>query len=421
MHDGKRINKVNIATSEIRTLISKSAEMLVKKVNARRKKIVWVSPLIIDVHLHKTSRIEILRALSRRGHEVRLIAYYSSRKDFGQTLDVPTILFPIRYLPFISPSAYTIMLSLILPVIFIKTKPDYVVIEPDVTALGMVTTLFLAKKIRLKIILDIRSTPVSLSGLGGFFKNFFFGIAVHLSKRFFNGMTIITEMMKKEVCQAFCIDPYKVGVWSSGVSTVLFNPMNYDAASVKKEFGLEGKFVVFYHGVINLKRGIPQAIKAIQILDKYSDIVLFLLGKEEDFDVKRLAQDLNVEKRVIMHKSVSYTEVPKYISLCDVGLVVLPNLPDWRNQCPLNLLEYLSMSKPVIATDIPANRKILENHKCGIYVKSANPEEVARAILYAYENRAKIKVWGALGRRIVEEKYTWDKVAEKFETYLIQR
>jgi glycosyltransferase involved in cell wall biosynthesis len=312
------------------------------------------------------------------------------------------------------------MLLLILPLLFIKTKPDYVVIEPDVTALGIVTTLLLPKIIRPKIILDIRSIPVNISGLGGFFKNFFFSIAVHLSRIFFNGMTIITEMMREEVCQAFCIDPYKVGVWSSGVSTVLFNPANYDAANIKKAFGLEGKFVVFYHGVISSKRGIPQAIKAIQILDTYSDIVLFLLGREEDLDVKRLAQNLNVEKRVIMHKSVSYAEVPKYISLCDVGLVALPNLPDWRNQCPLNLLEYLSMKKPVIATDIPANRKILEKHKCGIYVKSANPEEIAYAILYAYKNRAKTKVWGALGRRIVEEKYTWDKVAEKFETYLFK-
>lgn len=394
--------------------------MSVVQINARRKKLVWVSPLILDVHLHKTSRIEILRALSKRGHQVRLIAYYSSRKEFDQTLGVPTTLFPLRYFPFISPSAYTIILSLFLPVLFIRSRTDYAIVEPDVTALGIVTTLLLPKRMRPKIILDIRSTPVHLSGLGGFFKSFFFSIAVHLARRFFNGMTIITEMMKNEVCQAFRVDPRNVGVWTSGVSTEFFNPLNYDEANLKRGFGLEDKFVVFYHGAINAKRGIPEAIKAIKKLNKYPNIILFLLGRSDNFNVKRLARDLDVEKRVIAHESVSYTEIPKYISLCDVGLVPLPNLPDWRNQCPLNLLEYLSMEKPVIATDIPANREILKNHKCGIYARSTNSKEIARAILYAYNNREKIKVWGALGRKIVTEKYSWDKVVQDFENYLFK-
>jgi len=78
------------------------------------------------------------------------------------------------------------------------------------------------------------------------------------------------------------------------------------------------------------------------------------------------------------------------------------------------------MEKPVIATDIPANRAILGCCKCGIYVPSADPEELARAISYAYENRRKIKAWGALGRAIVKERYTWGKVAENLESYLLK-
>lgn len=395
--------------------------MLADQIGAQSKKIVWVSPLIVDIHLHKTSRLEILRALSERGHQVRLIASYSSRNNPNERLGVPTLLFPLRYFPSFSPSAYTILLSLVLPILFIRSRPDYAIIEPDVTVFGMATTFLLPKSIRPKVILDIRSTPVNISGLGGFLKSFFFGIAVHVSKQFFQGITIITEMMKKEVCQVFHIDPHNVGVWTSGVSTVLFNPQKYDETSIKKECGLEDRFVVFYHGMLGEKRGIPQTIKAIEILKKKCpDLVLFLLGSDPDLDLKRLAQELEVEKMVIVHGRVSYAEIPKYISMCEAGLMPLPNHPDWRNQCPLNLLEYLAMKKPVIATDIPANREILGNSKCGIYASSANSEEIARAIAYAYENRAEIGDWGAFGRIIVEERYTWNKVAEKFETYLLK-
>lgn len=396
--------------------------MLVDRIGVQSKKIVWVSPLIVDIHFHKTSRLEILRALSKRGHRVGLIASYSSKNDPNEMLGVPTLLVPLRYAPKFSPSMYTILLSIALPILFLRSRPDYAIVEPDMTVLGMATTFLLPKSIRPKIILDIRSTPVNISGLKGFLKCFFFNFAVHVSKKFFQGITIITEMMKKEVCQVFDIDPQSVGVWTSGVSPAFFNPQNYDGASIKKDRGLDGKFVVFYHGPIIEKRGIPQTIKAIQILkNKYPDLFLFLLGKgTADTYFKRLIQELEVEKMVIIHSSVSYAEVPKYISMCEAGLVPLPNLPDWRNQCPLNLLEYLAMKKPVIATDIPANREILGNCKCGIYASSANAEEIARALAYACENRAEVEGWGAFGRTIVEERYTWNKVAESFETYLLK-
>lgn len=383
-----------------------------------RKRIIWVSSLIVDIHLHKTSRLELLKALHKRGHKVLLIASYSSRKNPKDLLGIPTLLIPLRHFPIFSQLLYTIIISLILPILFIKSKIDYTITEPDATTVGMITTLFLPRKIRPKIVLDIRSTPVNLLGLSGFLKNFFFDFAVNLYKKFFDGMTIITEMMKKEVCQTFRISTSKVGVWTSGVSIDIFNPKNYDSVKIKRDFGLEDKFVVFYHGVLNANRGIPQCVKAIKRLKKYPDIILFLLGRNEIQDLIQLARNLKVEKRVILHDSVPYFKIPKYISICDVGLVPLPNLPDWRNQCPLNLLEYLAMEKPVIVTDIPANKAIIGDCKCGIYVASADPEELAEAINYAYEKRGEIKAWGIIGRTIVKEKYTWDKVAEKFESYL---
>ena len=107
--------------------------------------------------------------------------------------------------------------------------------------------------------------------------------------------------------------------------------------------------------------------------------------------------------------------------MCDVGIVPLPDLPDWRSQCPLNLLEYLAMGKVVIATDIPANRKVIGKSKCGIYVSSADPREIAKAIMYAYDNKDELKEWGSYGRAIINAKYSWKKVAEDFENYLLER
>ncbi|HLN45510.1 MAG TPA: glycosyltransferase, partial [Candidatus Sulfotelmatobacter sp.] len=96
----------------------------------------------------------------------------------------------------------------------------------------------------------------------------------------------------------------------------------------------------------------------------------------------------------------------------------LPNLPDWRYQSPLNVLEYLSMEKPVIATDIPAHTQIMGKNKCAIYITSSEPNEIAKAIIYAYENRQILRTVGLCGRQIIDEHFTWDIVAENFDRYL---
>jgi glycosyltransferase involved in cell wall biosynthesis len=46
------------------------------------------------------------------------------------------------------------------------------------------------------------------------------------------------------------------------------------------------------------------------------------------------------------------------------------------------------------------------------------PKEVARAIEYAYQNRDKLTQWGQTGKAIVEQQFTWRKVAEDLEEYL---
>jgi glycosyltransferase involved in cell wall biosynthesis len=274
------------------------------------------------------------------------------------------------------------------------------------------------------MILDIRSTPVAAFGFRGFLYSLQFNISVQLAKTLFDGITIITPAMKEEVCNAFNIDSKSIGLWSDAASAELFMyEKNVDYGfELRRKFGLSNKFVLFYHGSIAKSRGIVESVKAVTILKKkYPDIVLFILGGGLDVRfLKNAIREFGVEDVVILHGTVSYEDVPKYIAMSDVGLVPLPDIPDWRNQCPLKLLEYLAMKRTVILTDIPANRNVVGQEKCGIYVPSCDPEEIANAIEFAYKNREKLKEWGESGRKIIEQEYNWDKKAKDLEDYLLK-
>jgi glycosyltransferase involved in cell wall biosynthesis len=389
------------------------------------KKICWVSFLILDRDLHKTSQIEIMKSLAERGHETSLFGICSKEKFRSSMKNVRLISVPMRYISLLTALMYTFLLSIYLPFYLAFSKTDFVIVEPQSPVfLSLVPIRLFPKSIRPKIVLDIRSTPVDVAHSD----TLFFDIGVSVGKKLSDGITIITPMMRTEVCNKFRIDQATVGIWSSGVSTSIFSPEKYDPVSLRKAFGLLDKFVIFYHGSIGRSyqyaqaRGIIESIRSIGLLKKrLSDVVLFILGDSRCFDVlKNVIVACDLEDRIILHDKVAYEEVPKYIAMCDVGLVPIPDLAIWRNQCPLKLLEYASMGKVIIATDIPAHRYVLGTCKSVFFIPSSSPEEIAKAISEVHDGFENFAAMTACGRAIVDEKYSWRQVAADFEKYLLQ-
>jgi len=392
-----------------------------KKIQLKAKKIVWVGN-VPDYYLHKMAKIEILKSLAEKGHNVSLIVPYSSIKYRTKDSKIKAISIPLKSLRVVSQVMFDVVLLFFLPIYILTSKPDFLITVPDGTIFGFLSTV-LFKRLGFKLILDIRSTPVETVGLRGLMKIFRFNATVSIAKKMFDGITIITLLMKKEVCERSTIDPNKVGVWTEGVSTSLFKYERYthQRKMLRERLGLSKKFVVLYHGTFSPRRGLIQCIKAMSLVKQsYSDTILFLLGTGSIInDLRKLIQEEKVHDNVILHDVVDYTDIPKYIAMGDIGIVPLPNISYWKHQCPLKLLEYLAMKKVVIVTDIPAHRKIVENRECGIFISSTNPEEIAEAIIHAYQNKDKLEKWGATGLEIVIKKYTWERAAKDLETFLL--
>jgi len=397
-------------------LVSKQNEQLKSK-----KRIIWISFLIFDILFHKTSRLEMLKHLSRKGYDAKLLGVTSQRKFKPDMPEIELQAVPLRYVPVLSPFLFALFLFLFLPFHLVKSNFDVVVTEPGVSILGFSWLPLLNRFRRFKIVLDIRSTPVETSGVSGLLENFFFQISVRFAKRFFDGLTIITGSMKKEVSERFSLNSDRVGVWTSGVSLELFDPEEnlVLGAELRRKLCLNGKFVVFYHGNFGIMRGLDDCVKSMEQLKAFPDIVLFLLGSGKALPViQEVIKKGHLGDQVIIHNPVSYSDVPKYISMCDIAIIPLPELPDWKNQCPLKLLEYLSMAKCVLLTDIPAHREVVGESKCGIYLNSSDKSGIAEGIKYAYDNREALQELGSSGREIVKKTYSWDKIAADFDAYL---
>jgi glycosyltransferase involved in cell wall biosynthesis len=385
----------------------------------------WISTAILDLFLHNESLLSILKELSDLGHEPSLIAVRSKNKVQLEKSKVNILAIPLRFKPVLSPLMFSILVTLMLPFYILRSKTNVLIFDPDIHIVSSFSTLLLCKLRSIKLILDIRSVPVEISGFRGFLRNFFFLLSIEIAKKTFDGFTIITPSMKRYLCTNFDIHSDQVGVWTSGVDEKLFNPeaVQSDGQKLRRNLALTDRFIIFYHGVLTPTRGLLETVNAMKLLiSKHPNFVFTILGTGpfENALTEEILK-LELQEHVMILKPVNIQEVPKYISMCDVSIVPLPDHPYWRFQSPLKLLEYLSMTKVVILTDIEAHRVVVGKSKCGIYISSIDPAEIAKSIDYAFENRNNLLEWGKLGRVIINDGYTWKKVAINLEDYLLNR
>ena len=70
-------------------------------------------------------------------------------------------------------------------------------------------------------------------------------------------------------------------------------------------------------------------------------------------------------------------------------------------------------SLPVVASNFPLWKEIVEGNRCGITVDPLDPKAIAQAIEYLFTHSEEARQMGENGRRAVEEQYNWDREGAK--------
>ena len=90
-------------------------------------------------------------------------------------------------------------------------------------------------------------------------------------------------------------------------------------------------------------------------------------------------------------------------------------LPSYREGLPRALLEGSAMSKPLIATDVPGCRDVVEDGRTGYLCAVRSADSLAAAMLKMIATPANERLkMGELGRRKIEQKYGETRVIDKY-------
>jgi glycosyltransferase involved in cell wall biosynthesis len=103
----------------------------------------------------------------------------------------------------------------------------------------------------------------------------------------------------------------------------------------------------------------------------------------------------------------SHHEAMRMASQYLAGLVTYLPEPNYADAMPNKLFEYMMMGLPVIASNFPKWRSIIEDANCGILVDPKSPQEIAKAMQWMLDNQQEAFEMGMRGRAAVLQKYNW--------------
>ncbi len=154
------------------------------------------------------------------------------------------------------------------------------------------------------------------------------------------------------------------------------------------KFNIEyDKLVFIYLGALMPGRGVELLLDAFSSDRINSHIVFMGFGIQKDLIFERTKTSRNVH----YHEPVKHDEVVNYVNHANVGLCMLQNISLSDYYClPNKLFEYVFSGIPVLASDFPDIKNLIDLYKLGWYC-SFNLEDVIKGII-KIENENILKI-----------------------------
>ncbi len=162
---------------------------------------------------------------------------------------------------------------------------------------------------------------------------------------------------------------------------------------------------VCYVGSVAAIRGIRELVRACSLLQ--SGAGLALAGQFSEAALETEVSSYHGWQRVTRLGHQNRAGVRAVMAGSMAGLVTLHPERNYLDALPVKMFEYMAAGIPVIASDIPLWRGILESNDCGICVDPYDPAAIASAIDYFVLNPDIARRMGCNGRQAILDKYNW--------------
>jgi glycosyltransferase involved in cell wall biosynthesis len=183
--------------------------------------------------------------------------------------------------------------------------------------------------------------------------------------------------------------------------------------------------IILYQGLMNPGRGLHELVASARDFPDRTRLVLLGHGMLEPA-LRRAARDNRVEDRVFFLGPVPQDELHQWTASADLGVLILDPINLSKRLALANkVFEYMAAGIPILATDLPENRRIIERCDCGWLITDWRPETLARHITRILTDPEEMGRRGKNGRHWFESRYNWSverpRLVAAVETVLAKR
>ncbi|MHA1147592.1 MAG: glycosyltransferase family 4 protein [Promethearchaeota archaeon] len=227
-------------------------------------------------------------------------------------------------------------------------------------------------------------------------KRFFFDLII--GKLMINRANAVISVSKEDLLQINNVFRTK------RLKNNYYLPNAIDIKIFRKVNDIPRKYVGFIGRLTKIK-GIDIFIEVIKQVHQFEPSIKYLIIGEGPYllNVERILDLYPVE----FHPSVQHSEMPLYYNQCKIFLQT-----SRAEGLPTCVLEALSCEVPVIASNVGGIKEIISNNVNGHIYESGDVKAIVK-IIKDFLNRNDLERMGYEGRKIVEKKYSWQKIVKK--------
>lgn len=159
------------------------------------------------------------------------------------------------------------------------------------------------------------------------------------------------------------------------------NKVNDFSPEDKSSLGIEniGKYIILQGAGINIDRGAEEIVEAMQFVES---VKLLIVG---DGDVlpklKLIVNELGIENKVLFIAKQSPQRLKSYTFYAELGLSMDKDTNlNYRYSLPNKIFDYMQSGIPILASDLPEIKKVIDKFGIGVICKSHEIKEIANCI-----------------------------------------
>lgn len=198
---------------------------------------------------------------------------------------------------------------------------------------------------------------------------------------------------------------------ANGVDLEQFKPVDNERRQIlKKQFGLEGKFVFGYIGGFQRWQGVENFIEAAKNVSD-SRLAFMIVGGERHL----------IDGRLLFIPQVSRSQISNYYAVCDVLVLPRPSHPATEIAAPTKFAEYTAMGKPLLTTNVGDAANFVRKYNNGLVMKDNSVNNLIEGISqFKKLSRDELEIMGKNSRELAKHEFDWTMIASDMKKVIEQ-